>query len=143
MATKIDIINSIPPTQVNISRKEFIRLINLVTPDSEDIPYADINKPKYLKKGDVYIAAVGNKRRPVVIAKILDDIVLGIPLSTTKDELNLYKSSSRFFKDGWFSKQLISASEQYAYDNWVGIYDNHKRLNIAVKKLKKLYTNFL
>ena len=76
MATKIDIINSIPPTQVNISRKEFIRLINLVTPDSEDIPYADINKPKYLKKGDVYIAAVGSKKRPVVIQKILDDIVL-------------------------------------------------------------------
>lgn len=143
MATKIDIINSIPPTQVNISRKEFIRLINLVTPDSEDIPYIEVNKPKYLKKGDVYIAAVGSKKRPVVIAKILDDIVLGIPLSTTKDELNLYKSSSRFFKNGWFSKQLISARKQYAYDNWVGIYDNHKRLNIAVKELKKLYTNFL
>ena len=68
MATKIEIINSIPPTQVNISRKEFIRLINLVTPDSEDIPYIEVNKPKYLKKGDVYIAAVGSKKRPVVIA---------------------------------------------------------------------------
>lgn len=143
MATKRDIINSIPPTQVNISRKEFIRLINLVTPDSEDLPYSDISKPKYLKKGDVYLASVGSKRRPVVIAKILDDIVLGIPLSTTKDELNLYKSSSRFFGNGWFAKQLISANKQYAYDNWVGIYDNHKRLNTAIKELKKLYTNFL
>ena len=115
----------------------------MVTQDTWVFPCADINKHKYLKKGDVYTAAVGSKKRPVVIAKILDDIVLGIPLSTTKDELNLYKSSSRFFKDGWFSKQLISASKQYAYDNWVGIYDNHKRLNIAVKELKKLYTNFL
>ena len=143
MATKEEIINSIPLNKVTISRKEFVRLVSSITVGGEENLITLIEKPKYIKKGDVYVVSVGGKKRPVVVAKVLEDTVIGIPLSTTEDELNLCKSSSRFLGKGWFSKQLLSSKKTFALENWVGIYDNPKLLNKAISKLRIFYNNIL
>ena len=95
--------------------------------------------PLRLKKGDVYVSYVGAKKRPVVICKVIGDIVIGVPLSTTENELNLMKSKSRFFGDGYFSKQFVTSTYEFAMENFTGVYDNEKLLRKAIKELKKFY----
>lgn len=94
--------------------------------------------PSEFKKGDVFIQKVGVKSRPVVIIAVEEDIVYGIPLSTTEDELNLCESSSRFFGEGFFSKTLVSASFEYIRGNFAGVYDNPKVVNKAIRELQKI-----
>ncbi len=93
--------------------------------------------PEVLRKGDVYIQRIGEKRRPVVIIHIDEELVYGIPLSTTQDDLNLCESKSRFFGEGYFAKQLVSAPLDYVRHNFGGVYDSPKVLNTAIKELKK------
>lgn len=94
--------------------------------------------PDIFRKGDVFIQSVGVKKRPVVIIHVAEEVVYGIPLSTTQDELNLCESKSRFFGEGYFSNQLVSASFEYVKHNFGGVYDNPKAVNIAIKELKKI-----
>lgn len=97
-------------------------------------------KPNYLKKGDLYIETVGVKQRPVVVVKVLEECVVGIPLTTLDHSLCLSASRSRFGRDGWFTKQLVTSTKEFAMDNFGGVYDNPKLLNKACKALKE-YAN--
>lgn len=96
--------------------------------------------PTKLKKGDV-IRIYTVKVRPAVIIKILNNIIYCVPLSTTKDELNLCESSSRFFPDSYFTKSIDVTTYQYALDNIIGLYDNPKHLNEIIKLLEKEMSN--
>jgi hypothetical protein len=93
-------------------------------------------EPTHLKKGDI-IRIYTVKVRPAVIIKIDNNIVYCIPLSTTKDELNLCETNSRFFNNNYFTKCIDVTTYQYAIENIIGIYDNPKHLNIVIKQLEK------
>ena len=98
---------------------------------------AQYGRPRYLKKGDVVSNGVGAKKRPCVVVKVDKDFVYAIPLSTTEDELSLCASSSRFFDNGWFTRGVSVVSTDYAIDNFIGVYDNIKLLNKAIKLTKE------
>lgn len=112
------------------SKKETAHLIGMVS-EKVNIP------PSKYKKGDVYADNCGGKKRPVVIIKVLKDFVIGIPLSTKKDCLNLHPYKSRFFGEGWFSKQFCILNIEYLDKAFIGVFDNNKNLNEAIKKLKE------
>ena len=105
------------------------------------ITIIDGNPPSKYKKGDVYASYQGVKRRPICIIKVVDDLVFGIPLSSTKDTFYLHEHKSRFFKNGYFTNQLVSSSIDYVDENFLGILDDNRNLNIAVKKLQNLILN--
>jgi hypothetical protein len=92
--------------------------------------------PNQLKKGDVIKSYVGVKSRPSVIIKIQADFVISIPLSSTENVHNLCTSQSRFFGQGWFCNQYTLTPTQLALDNFIGVYDNNKELNNAIKELR-------
>jgi hypothetical protein len=99
---------------------------------------ADSKPPLKYKKGDVIANGIGVKKRPIVVIRIIGELLFCIPLSTTKDEFNLCESDSRFMGSGWFSKGLSVVSKEYANDNFIGVYDNPKLLNKAIHQLKLL-----
>ena len=94
-------------------------------------------KVPYLKKGDVITHMVGTKVRPCVVAKVTLNTCWVVPLSSTEDELNLYESKSRFFGKGHFSKAIVSVKMDFAKSNFIGVYDNPKRLNRALRAIKR------
>ena len=98
---------------------------------------AQFGLPKYLKKGDIISNNVGAKKRPCVVIKVFTDVIYAIPLSSNEDELNLCKSKSRFWGDGWFSCGIIAMTKTYAMDNFLGVYDNPKLLNKVIKLSKQ------
>lgn len=100
-----------------------------------------IQKPNKIKKGDVIISFEGVKKRPCVIFKVKKDgTCLYIPLTSTDNLHCLSNFSSRFFGEGCFTKSFSVCSEEFAIDNFAGIFDNIKDLNLAVKELKKFIT---
>lgn len=119
----------------NYSKSEVQHLINSIN------SVQSIRDPKvdYVKKYDyfLYEAATSSKSRPYVVVKVLKDTVIAIPLSTTKDNLNLMPSKCRVLKEGYFSKQFITVHKDLALRNWVVIYDNHRMVDKAVVALKK------
>lgn len=107
-------------------------------------------RPLYLKIGDIYLndGAGGGlnkagfpKKRPCVIISVKDDIVHSIPLTTCDNGLALTKSNYRFGKEGFFTKQIITANKEYALNNFAGVYDNPKRVRKAIKELKEYLNN--
>lgn len=100
-------------------------------------------KPSKLKRGDVYVCGSGGKKRPVVICKVLKGMVLGIPLSTTEDELNLCSFKSRFMGENFFGKQVVVSTYDHAMENFSGVFDNNGALNKAVKLMKQFYSDVL
>lgn len=102
------------------------------------------NIPTYIKKGDVFISQEGAKNRPCVVLRILKDRTIIYTTLTSSDNIHcLSESSSRFFKEGCFCKTLSVCTEQYALDNFVGVYDNMKAVNNAIKELKNYIINNL
>ena len=98
----------------------------------------DFEIPNRLKKGDVFYQEVGTKRRPVVVVGSNSEVVFGIPLSTTLDELFMLEGSSRFFGNSYFTNQIISAKPEYVRENFIGVYDNHKIVKDALIKIKSI-----
>jgi hypothetical protein len=98
---------------------------------------AMFGQPRYFKKGDVIANGVGAKKRPCVVIKVEKEFLYLLPLSSTEDELNLCESHSRFFADGWFTRGVSVVSKDYAVDNFIGVYDNIKLLNKAIKLTKQ------
>lgn len=93
--------------------------------------------PLTLKRGDVWREACNiDKKRPIVCVKVLKDIVIGIPLSTTKDHYFLHDSKSRFFGEGYFVNQIVTSTHKNALDNFCGVYDNPKMLNDACRQMR-------
>jgi hypothetical protein len=103
----------------------------------------EVPKPNTLKKGDIFTTFVGSKSRPVVICRVLGDIVVGIPLSTTEDELTLMPFKSRFLGENYMSKMLITSTYEHAMENFAGVFDNNGVLNKAMKELKIFYNIIL
>ena len=93
--------------------------------------------PEQIKKGDVIVLPQGSKNRPCVIAKVLKDrTCIYIPLTSTDNLHCLTPYKSRFFKEGCFCKTIDICSEEKAIQSFVGVFDNMRALNQAVKELK-------
>jgi hypothetical protein len=45
---------------------------------------------------------------------------------------------SRFFGEGCFSKTISVCTEEYALFNFIGVFDNVRDINQAIKDFKKL-----
>lgn len=139
MPSKEQIITSLNKT--SYSKSEVQHLINSIN------SIQSLREPKidYIKKYDyfLYESATNVKSRPFVVVKVLKDTVIAIPLSTTKDALNLIPSRSRILKEGYFSKQFLTVHKEVAIKNWVGIYDNTKLVDKAVKSLKEFLNSSL
>lgn len=97
--------------------------------------------PNKYKKGDVFNYNVVFKPRPYVIIKQVRDTVIAIPLSLTDDELSIHPYSSRFFGEGFFSKQLMTFKISHIEGKFIGVLDDNKNINIAFKKIKEYYFN--
>lgn len=131
---KIEITNTIDDTKL-YKGKEVKGLINSVT--------AETLKPLNLKYGDVFLNNVGRKKRPVCIIKVLDDLVLGIPLTTTEDKLAIGRYDSRFLGQGSFTKQVISVPFEYALSNYFCILDDFESLEEIHQQIKQFYNKNL
>lgn len=128
MASKSSVLASLDKETYGVA--EVKGLIQKVTKHDDVYPLS-------LKKGDVYSIIIGKKSRPTVIIKVLKDTVLSIPLSTTKDELNLCEYSSRFFGKGYFSASIITSKSEYAHSKFLGVLDNNRCLNNAINEMKQ------
>jgi len=128
---KQETINSIVPTTQYLG--SYVR--KMIT-DIEQEPEAK-NCPEFFKKGDVIrILAPKDKPRPSVIIKVLPDFVISIPLTTDSNIYCLSESKSRFFKDGCFTNHYEITPTDVAKVNFLGVYDNIKLLNEAIKQLR-------
>ena len=96
--------------------------------------------PKVLKRKDVVQFSTGKKLRPCVVIRVENDIVHAIPLSTTKDCINLAKSNDRVF-NGFFAKSIVTIKLDEALKSFVGIYENTRGLNKAVQSIKEMVNN--
>jgi len=104
-------------------------LVNEVTCDASIIP-------THLRKSDVIKLSSGVKIRPCVIVKVKKDYVVAIPLTSKQNIHNLCVSESRFFGNGYFCNNYITAPIELARENFIGVYDNSKVLNNAIKELR-------
>ena len=96
-----------------------------------------VSRPKYIKKGDVITNYEGVKSRPCVIIKVLKDrTCIYIPLTSSENVHCMTPCKSRFFGEGCFSKSLSVCTEEFAIENYAGVFDNMKDLNIAIKEIK-------
>jgi len=93
--------------------------------------------PSVLRKGDVYSAQVGAKYRPAVIVRVLPSVVYSIPLTHEDGEFSILPADSRFFGDGFFCNQLLSSTVEYAKSQFLGVFDNMKSVNQALRLMKE------
>lgn len=102
------------------------------------------HKPSKIKKGDI-ITVGGNtivKSRPAVVVKVLKDrTVLYIPATSTNNVHCMTPFTDRFLKEGCFSRTLSVCTEEYALENFSGVFDNMKALNEAIRDFKE-FINF-
>ncbi len=102
------------------------------------------NAPSNIKKGDVITTYEGKKSRPCVILKVLkDNTCIYIPLTSSENVHCLIPYKSRFFGEGCFSKSFSVCTGEFAIKNFVGVFDNMKQLNLAVKELKQFFNENL
>jgi hypothetical protein len=95
-------------------------------------------KPNHIKKGDLFLGfSVNGKGRPVVVAKIVKDIAYCIALTTTEDEYTLMPHNSRFLEEGFFSNSFMVAKTSYIKQNFIGVMDDTRTLNKAIKIIKE------
>lgn len=100
-------------------------------------------KPTTLKKGDVFRAFTGKKNRYHCVIKVIKDVVIAIPMSTTEDCINLSSFNSRFFGENHFGTCLTTHCLEEAIDDFCGILDDVKSLNRAIKGLKQFFNENL
>jgi len=134
MPIKSEVLASI--TKNNYSQGEVKQLVTSV---SSGIKTA----PTYFKRGDVYYAGVGAKRRPAVIIKVVNDMVFAIPVTHEDGGYVLLEFESRFLGKGFFTTNVVSAPISYVKDNFLGVFDNAKVLSKAINVLKSLLNNVL
>lgn len=97
-----------------------------------------VQKPKYIKKSDVILVWEGVKRRPAVIIKVLKDrTCIYTPMTSTENIHCLTPFNSRFFGEGCFTKTVSVCTEEFAIENFAGVFDNNRDLNVAIKNLKE------
>lgn len=100
----------------------------------------NVHRPTKIKKGDI-ITVGGNtvvKSRPAIVVKVLKDrTVLYIPATSTDNVHCMTPFTDRFLKEGCFSRTLSVCTEDYALENFSGVFDNMKALNKAIKDFKE------
>lgn len=102
------------------------------------------NPPSNIKKGDVFTSLQGTKPRPCVVIKVLRNrTVVYVPLTSTENIHCLTPYNSRFFGEGCFSRTISVCTEEFATTNFVGVFDNMKDLNEAIKELKMFLNKVL
>jgi hypothetical protein len=95
-------------------------------------------RPTEIRKGDALLLPDGAKTRPVIVCKVLKDrTILYIALTSTKNVHCMTPHNSRFFKEGCFSKSFSVCTEETAIEAFIGIFDDMKSLNQAIKDLKE------
>lgn len=94
------------------------------------------NIPDKLKRGDAITTYSGAKARPSIIIKVTKDYVVSLPLTSSENPNSLCESESRFFGKGWFCNTYAVTPTKYAFERFIGIYDNSKCLNNAIKELR-------
>lgn len=97
--------------------------------------------PTSWKKGDVIQVRVNkdgsNKPRPSVVIKVYLDYLVSIPLTSADDINKLCDSTgSRFFKDSFFCNTYTITPIDKANEAFLGVYDNMKSLNNAIRELR-------
>ena len=96
-------------------------------------------RPSKIKKGDIITVYAGTKCRPAVVVKVLKDgTCLYIPVTSTENVHCMTPFSDRMLGDGCFGKTLSVCTEEYAIDNFTGVFDNTKALNQAIRDFKEL-----
>jgi ribosomal protein S16 len=94
-------------------------------------------KPSTIKKGDLFMGySVNGKARPIVVAKIVKDLAYCICLTTTEDEYTLMPHNSRFLDEGFLTNSFILVKTKYIKDNFLGVMDDTRTLNKAIKIIK-------
>lgn len=130
MASREDVLKKINPTSTYIGSavKGFI---NEVTCEAK-------TAPDFFKKGDIIKvgSSQSDKKRPSVIVKVAKDYVVSIDLTTTENLRVLCESKSRFLKDSFFCNSYTITPIDLAKESFIGVYDNMKVLNQAIKELK-------
>ena len=128
MSSKAEVIEKVSPTSTYIGTA-VRKFINEVTCE-------DSIAPTSLKKGDVIKTFSGVKSRPSVIIGVYKDYVISIPLTSTESVHCMSESDSRFFGKGWFSNSFVITPTELALGFFIGVYDNNKLVNNAIKELK-------
>lgn len=128
MKSKTEIIESIDPKKTYIGSYVIARV--------NEVEVDDRFAPSVLKKGDVIRVYAGVKQRPCVIIKVKTDMVICIPLTSTENVNNLCYGKSRFYGESFFSNEYKVVDVENAKRNFIGVYDNTKCLNNAIKELK-------
>lgn len=119
--------------QGSYNRQQVIDIINQIK----------VNKatPRVIRKGDVYIDTYG-KKRPCVVFKVEGEIAYSLPLSTTKDIMNICESSGcRFLNYSgeqvcYFGRGIITAHVERVKEKFICVYDNPKDLAKAIREMK-------
>lgn len=106
--------------------------------DFKILKSSGMQKPFKIKKGDVITAYEGVKCRPAVVVKVLkDESVIYIPLTSTDNCHCMTPFYSRFFGEGCFTKSFNVCTKEYALEYFIGVFDNMKALNQAIKDIKE------
>ena len=95
------------------------------------------NIPNIIKRGDAITVYSGQKARPSIVIKVHKDYVISLPLTSSENPNSLCESDSRFFGKGWFCNTYAVTPTKYAFERFIGIYDNPKVLNNAIKELRE------
>lgn len=140
MPEKQEILDSIENRQYDSG--EVKHLINTV---KTVVSYSDLVSTDTIKVGDVFIAQGGYKRRPYVVISVRakDNLAITVPLTTTKDELALTPYTSRFFREGWFTSQLVTVKLSFVKENFAGVLENRAVIRQFKKDLKQFYKGLL
>lgn len=128
MKTKTEIIETIDPTKTYLGSYVIARI--------KEVDCDDTFTPLSLRKGDVLSLSAGLKQRPCVVINVKKDYCICIPLTSTENVHNLCESDSRFFGNGNFSNTYEVVSIDIAKKRFIGVYDNMKLLNNAIKELR-------
>lgn len=95
------------------------------------------NTPDKIKRCDAITVYSGQKARPSIVIKAHKDYVISLPLTSSENPNSLCESDSRFFGKGFFCNTYAVTPTKYAFERFIGIYDNPKVLNNAIKELRE------
>lgn len=136
MPSKEEVLNSIQPTQQYLG--------SFVREKIESITTTFVKRrPSVVKVGDVYRAFQGVKVRPLVVVKILKDVIISVPLTSTE---NIHNSGipykCRFFGEGFFCKTYDLTSKELVIENFVGVLEDKKAIRQIKNEIKEFTSRF-
>lgn len=101
-------------------------------------------KPISIKKGDVIRVRSASKVRPACVIKVAKDRTIFYIHMTSTDNIHcMTPIKSRFFGNGCLTKSFDICTEEYAIENFIGVMDDTKAVNQAIKDLKALINDNL